>query len=76
MRLCLIVLLVAALWSGPAHADSPSAAARRLVDLTPAAARGKLLVAFTDEARSNWHYTPRTRAGWSSRSMPRSARAS
>ncbi len=44
-------------------ADSGAAAARRLVDATPAAARAELLLPFTDAARSDWNYTPRRRAG-------------
>ena len=69
MRLYFFVVLAGVLWSGSAHADSPSAAARRLIDLTPAASRAKLLAPFTDAARSNWHYTPRTRAGLRWRDM-------
>lgn len=39
------------------------AAARGLTDATPSAARATLQQPFTDEARSDWHYTPRRREG-------------
>lgn len=38
-------------------------AATALIHATPEAQRGQLLQPFTDEARSNWHYTPRKRVG-------------
>jgi hypothetical protein len=60
---------VAATSAGGAPARSPSAAALELIAATPAAARGKLLQPFTDEARSEWHYTPRNRVGISWRDM-------
>jgi len=41
----------------------PSQAAQRLVQASPAAQRNELLQPFTDAARSDWHYTPRRRAG-------------
>lgn len=44
-------------------APSPSAAARGLIEATPAAARGALVRPFTDAARSDWNYTPRRRTG-------------
>jgi len=69
MRECFLVVLAGALWGGSAHADTPSAAARRLIQLTPAASRAKLLAPFTEKARSDWHYTPRTRAGLRWRDM-------
>jgi hypothetical protein len=48
---------------------SPSAAALELVRLTSGDARAKLLQPFTDEARSDWHYTPRRRTGVAYRDM-------
>lgn len=42
---------------------SPAAAALELIRLTPREARARLLQPFTEEARSDWHYTPRTRSG-------------
>jgi uncharacterized protein DUF3500 len=48
---------------------SASAAALDLVKLTGAEARTKLLQPFTDEARSDWHYTPRQRSGIAYRDM-------
>jgi hypothetical protein len=42
---------------------SPAAAALELVNATPTDARARLLQPFTDEARSDWHYTPRARSG-------------
>lgn len=61
-----LVLAVGAMsWGGRVSAKpaSPSRAARSLIDVTPAAARGRLLAPFSDDARSDWHYTPRRRAG-------------
>ena len=47
------------------QAQPPTAvqAAQRLVLSTPAPQRKDLLLAFTDDARSDWHYTPRRRDG-------------
>ena len=55
-------LSLAAAWAS-ASEPSPSAAALELVNATPAEGRGRLLQPFTDEARSDWHYTPRQRSG-------------
>jgi len=52
-----------------ASAKQQRAAAAALVAATPAAQRSELLQPFTDTARSNWHYTPRTRAGVPFKSM-------
>jgi hypothetical protein len=52
-----------------AEAPSASAAALALVAATPAGARGDLLQPFTQEARGDWHYTPRRRAGIAWRDM-------
>ena len=46
-----------------ASAEAQRVAASALLAATPAAQRGDLLQPFTDAARSNWHYTPRARAG-------------
>jgi hypothetical protein len=61
-----LVVLGAVLPAGlPAQAQPSSAvgAARRLIDATPAAQRVELLQPFTEAARGDWHYTPRSRAG-------------
>jgi len=50
-------------------------AASELVQATPQSQRSQLLQPFTDEARSNWHYTPRARAGVSWKSMNERQRA-
>jgi hypothetical protein len=53
----------------PANADTEPVArnlgeaAHALVAATPAEQRDQLLQPFSDAARSNWHYTPRTRVG-------------
>jgi hypothetical protein len=51
--------------TGVALATAPSAraAALELEQATPAADRQKLDLPFTDAARSDWHYIPRSRAG-------------
>jgi len=49
----------------PVQAQTSTAvgAARHLIDATPAAQRTELLQPFTEPARADWHYTPRSRAG-------------
>ena len=59
----MVATVLALLLAGPAQAAEAVDAARRLVDATPAAARGELLLPFADAARSDWHYTPRRRDG-------------
>jgi uncharacterized protein DUF3500 len=44
-------------------APAPSAAALELIGRMDPDARNRLLQPFTDEARSDWHYTPRRRTG-------------
>jgi hypothetical protein len=58
-----------------AAAEGATAAARRLVQATPAAGQAQLLQPFTDEARSDWHYTPRSRTGVAWRDMSETQRA-
>jgi hypothetical protein len=53
----------------PPAAPSASAAALELVRLAAGEARGKLMQPFSDEARSDWHYTPRQRTGIAYREM-------
>jgi hypothetical protein len=53
----------------PPSAPSASAAALELVRLAEGEARGKLMQPFSDEARSDWHYTPRQRTGITYREM-------
>lgn len=55
--------VLAASLTPAADADSAAARARRLIEVTPADQRGELLQPFTEEARSDWHYTPRRRSG-------------
>ncbi len=63
--------ILSAAFSGSAMAQSaaPSAAAQRLIDATSQADRAALLLPFNDEARSNWHYTPRSRDGLAWKAM-------
>ena len=44
-------------------AQAMRSAAKGLLDATPTAQHGQLLQAFTLDARSDWHYTPRSRPG-------------
>lgn len=53
----------------PPSAPSAAAAALELMKLTTGDARGKLMQPFSDEARSDWHYTPRQRTGIAWREM-------
>jgi hypothetical protein len=61
LSILLLSLPFASAWA----AETPSAtlAARQLIEATPQAARPRLEQPFTDEARSNWHYVPRSRVG-------------
>src|SRR5262245_65911845 len=72
-RVAAVVLLLAL--PSPAPAQTPSSAATRLIDATPAPARAALLQPFTLEARSDRHYTPRRRAGVAWRDMSAAQRA-
>jgi Protein of unknown function (DUF3500) len=58
-----------------AAAPSPRAAALRLEQATPAADRKQLDQPFTDAARSDWHYIPRSRVGIAWREMNGAQRA-
>jgi len=64
-RRALLVLGAALAAMLPIQAQTSTAvgAARRLIDATPAAQRTELLQPFTEAARGDWHYTPRSRAG-------------
>ena len=66
---------VATVWANAPPGASASAAARELLSATPASARSKLMQPFSDEARSDWHYTPRSRAGVAWRDMNAAQRA-
>jgi hypothetical protein len=55
---CLMTLL-----GGSAAAAPATAAALELIKVTPGEARSKLLQAFSVDARSDWSYVPRRRAG-------------
>lgn len=59
----------------PASTQTASAAAARLIEATPTAGRTALQQPFTLEARSDWHYTPRRRAGIAWREMSAAQRA-
>lgn len=58
-----LALALGSALSSATGAPSASAAALALLDATPPAARRELQQPFTDAARSDWHYTPRRRAG-------------
>jgi hypothetical protein len=58
-----------------ASARMQRTAAAALLAATPAAQRSSLLLPFTDAARSNWHYTPRARAGVAWKSMDQKQRS-
>lgn len=62
-RSLLALTLALTLAAVQAQPPTPTQAAQRLVQSTPAAQRKDLLQPFTDTARSDWHYTPRRRAG-------------
>jgi hypothetical protein len=68
----LVCALPLAMASEPAAAAEPSgasAAALRLQGATPAAQRPELQQPFTDTARSDWSYVPRSRSGIAWRDM-------
>ena len=70
MRTAPLLLLLLALICAPRGVlAQAAAAARRLIEATPVAARAGLLRPFNDAARSDWHYTPRRRAGIAWREM-------
>jgi hypothetical protein len=71
----LALLAPLALAQGPAQGASASAAALRLIEATPAGERGNLLHPFSDDLRSDWHYTPRRRDGLAWKHMSASQRA-
>jgi hypothetical protein len=62
--------------SPTAFAQSPiaSSAAARLMQTTPADAHAQLLLPFSEPARTDWHYTPRRRAGVAWREMSQAQR--
>jgi hypothetical protein len=63
------ISLAAVAGAEPPSPPSASAAAIELVRLAEGEARGKLMQPFSDEARSDWHYTPRQRTGIAYREM-------
>jgi hypothetical protein len=71
LKLASIALLVAlVVLPATAHAADAGAAAAairaaatELIEQTPESQRDRLMQPFTDAARSDWHYTPRRRAG-------------
>ena len=62
-RVAAMSALVAMAAPSAAQPLTASAAALRLRDVTPTAQHAALMQPFTLEARSDWHYTPRRRAG-------------
>jgi len=58
-----------------AQSVTASSAAARLIQTTPANAHARLLQPFTEQARTDWHYTPRRRAGVAWRDMSPAQRA-
>jgi hypothetical protein len=67
--------LIAMSQAASAQPATASTAATRLIQATPAGSHAALLQPFTDQARSNWHYTPRRRAGVAWRDMSSAQRA-
>jgi hypothetical protein len=63
LRLAALGTLMAMVAHAAAQPLAASAAAQRLRDVTPDAQRTALMQPFTLEARGDWHYTPRRRAG-------------
>ncbi|HSO06642.1 MAG TPA: DUF3500 domain-containing protein, partial [Pelomicrobium sp.] len=79
MRLASFLLLTSVLPAAHAADTGAAAAAIRaaaveLIDRTPETQRGRLLQPFSDGARSDWHYTPRSRAGLPFKDMSASQR--
>jgi hypothetical protein len=85
MKLSRLLMLVSMLQIMPviehAQADTASIArelreaANALISATPKAQHAELMQPFSDAARSNWHYTPRTRAGVPWKGMTATQRA-
>ena len=61
MRFLLLILMT--LLSAPAHSQAMRQAAESLLAGLPEAARAKVVRAFDDRDRLDWHYTPRSRNG-------------
>ncbi len=61
--------------SAPAVALAMRTAASALAAATPAAEQSRLMFAFDDSLRANWHYTPRTRTGIALKDMGVAQRA-
>jgi hypothetical protein len=68
-RCSVALLLIGMSYAAFAQSPTASSAAARLIQATPANAHGKLMLAFTEQARTDWHYTPRRRAGVAWRDM-------
>jgi hypothetical protein len=64
-----VPMVFASAVAGAGGAASPVRAARELIDATPPNMLASLRQPFTDEARSDWHYTPRRRTGIAWRDM-------
>ena len=61
--LCASALALASVHAGAAEPSGASAAAQRLREATPGGQRRELEQPFTDTARSDWSYVPRSRSG-------------
>lgn len=71
-----LALLAPLAWGQtPVQGGSAVAAALRLIEATPAGERGDLIYPFSEQARSDWHYTPRRRDGLAWKQMSPSQRA-
>jgi hypothetical protein len=71
---CTVVQGAAAADTAPA-AQAMTAAANALLAATPATQRAQLQQPFTLEARTDWHYTPRSRTGVAFKAMTPAQRA-
>jgi len=69
------LLLIAMPQAASPQPSGAASAAIQLVRATPPGAHSGLLQPFTDQARSDWHYTPRRRTGVAWREMSTAQRA-
>jgi hypothetical protein len=67
--LCTLPLALASVHAGAAEPSGASVAAQRLQKATPSKQRSELDQPFTDAARSDWSYVPRSRSGIAWRDM-------
>lgn len=67
--LCALPLVLSSVHAGAAEPSGASLAAQRLRNATPSRQRTELDQPFTDAARSDWSYVPRSRSGVAWRDM-------